>query len=83
LKKKRRIEITAFRRTVTIAGREPAVSQEKEAPQTLDCGPRPADDSQAQRQQADLVEAVLSHLGDEPSPDLEHLIDAVASRRKQ
>ena len=77
LKKKRRIEITAFRRTVTISAGPPAATPGKEAPQCLDSKPCPADDPLAQLKQADLVEAILSSIDDGRSPELEHLIEAL------
>jgi hypothetical protein len=73
MKKKRRIEITAFRRTVTVSAAGPACGPE-EPPQ----GPDPAQ-APAQPKQADLLEAVLSSIDAESSPDLEHFIEVVAS----
>jgi hypothetical protein len=79
MKKKRRIEITAFRRTVTVSAGAPAAGPEEAAPQGRDPAHAPADDSAAQPKQAELLETALSSIGAESSPDLEHLIEVVAS----
>jgi hypothetical protein len=79
LKKKRRIEITAFRRTVTVAAGGPGAEAppRPRGPQGLDSGPRSADDPPAHLNQADLVEAVLSTIDAGRSPELEHLIETL------
>jgi hypothetical protein len=72
LKNKRRIEITAFRRTITTSTGWPV----DEATHDPDSGPDSADDPPAQLNQAVLVEGVLSRI-DAGSPELEHLIEAL------
>jgi hypothetical protein len=76
--KKRRIEITAFRRTLTVSASGHPAGPQQEAPQSLDSRPGSADDPLAQPKQADLAEAVLSSIDTESSTDLEHLIEVVA-----
>jgi hypothetical protein len=105
--KKRRIEITAFRRTVTISGKESAAGPEKELPEGLDdrlpTGEEPVahgrpsagegtggaishaaagEDASLTKlplEQPDLLEALLSYIDSESSPDLEHLIEIAAT----
>jgi hypothetical protein len=107
LKKKRRIEITAFRRTVTISGKESAAGPEKELPEGVDDRPPTGEDPVAHGrpsagegtggaishaasgedasltkfplEQPDLLEALLSYIDTESSPDMEHLIEVVGS----
>jgi hypothetical protein len=77
--KKRRIEITAFRRTVTVSAGGPAGGPEEPAPQGPDPAHAPADDFPARPKRADLLEAVLSSIDPESSPDLGHFIEVVKS----
>jgi hypothetical protein len=79
MKKKRRIEITAFRRTVTVSAGSSAGGPEEPAPQGRDPADAPGDDFPARPKQADLLKAALSSIDTESSPDLEHLIEVVAS----
>ena len=84
MKKTRRIEITAFRRTVTAAAAGPPASQQEQAPPTPEDGRRlvdghAADISQSQSKPAEVVEAVLSSIDAESSPDFDHLIEVVES----
>ena len=71
MKKKRRIEITAFRRTVTVYSSGSAAGPGKDAPLSPDCVPGSADNASAQLKPTDLLEAELSSIDDGSSTELQ------------
>lgn len=77
MKKTRRIEITAFRRTTRISGDGPEVKLGKEFSQNETDGLRLPDDGSAGVEQLDLIEAILSSVDDARSPELPRSIEAL------
>jgi DNA-binding NtrC family response regulator len=81
LRKTRRIEITAFRRTTSVAGDGPGGKRSKELPQSQADGLRSPEDHPAQFKESDLVEAILSTTHDPSSTELTHLIQALVASK--
>lgn len=88
LRKTRRIEITAFRRTTTLYAGEPdETADEPDAglterlPETQNRGPNSADDCSAQGKQIDLAQTILSAADSVSSPELTRLIAALVIRK--
>lgn len=74
--KRRRIEITAFRRTMTILADEPDSRFDKQSPAQVNAT-QPSDDRSAQFDETDVAEAILSTINDALSPELTRLIEAL------
>jgi hypothetical protein len=77
LKKTRRIEITAFRRTVTVSARGPTAGPGEAADHRLGSTPCSEDRTPPHLRQADLVDAVLASIVDTRTPVAEHVIEAM------
>ena len=78
MKKTRRIEITAFRRTTRLSRGTPQIELSEEFSQNQTDGLRSTDDCPARIEQLDLVEAILSSVDDGRSPEMPQLIEALA-----
>ena len=77
LKRTLRIEIAAFRRTITVSGGEPDARGSERVPQGQDGGPHAADDYSAEDKQIDVVQAIRSSADNVRAPELTRLIEAL------
>ena len=75
LTKTRRIEITTFRRTTRISSDVPEVNLSEQSSQDQKVGPPSTDAVSARIEQLDVVDAVLSSIDDQRSPELSELIE--------
>ena len=80
LKKTRRIEITAFRRTI-ISGDGPDGERSNGLPQSQADRLRSIEGHPAQFEQSDLVEAILSTSHDASSSEWTHMIEALVASK--
>ena len=77
MRKTRRIEITAFRRTTTLSADEPDARLTERVPESQNGELSFADDCSARGEQVDVVEAILSSADNVRSPELTRLIEAL------